>query len=77
VSEGRPPARSGDDDLKIPHDPVARNVVLVLVVALATFLLTLFAVKARQHFAAKPNPVTVPAAKPSNVPGQNPPALGH
>lgn len=38
-----------DADLQIPRDPLARNVLLVLVVALVTFFLTLLLVKVRQH----------------------------
>jgi hypothetical protein len=48
-------------------------VVLVLVVALVTFLLTLLGVKARQHFAAKPSPPSAPAAAPAATAAQKPP----
>jgi len=72
VSESRGPGRGADDKLEIPRDPLARNVVLVLAVALLTFLLTLFGVKARQHFTSKPTSPSAPAA----TAAQKPPQLG-
>jgi hypothetical protein len=77
VSESRGPGKGAYDNLEIPRDPLARNVVLVLVVALVTFLLTLLGVKARQHFAGRPSPPSAPTAAPTAVPGQKPPQLGH
>jgi hypothetical protein len=57
VSDSRAPARNQrEEDMEVPRDPLGRNVLLVLVVASVTFLLTLVAVKARQHFADKPAP---------------------
>jgi hypothetical protein len=64
VSESRVPARNRrDEDLEVPRDPLGRNVVLVLVVASVTFLLTLVAVKARQHFTDKPPAAASPAIR--------------
>lgn len=77
VSESRGPGKGAYDNLEIPRDPLARNVLLVLVVALVTFLLTLLGVKARQHVASKPAPSTVPATAPVAAPGPKPPQLGH
>jgi hypothetical protein len=76
VSESRGPGKGDYDNLEIPRDPLARNVVLVLVVALVTFLLTLLGVKARQHLAGKPSPPSAPAAAPTAATGQKPPLLG-
>jgi hypothetical protein len=73
VSESRGPSRGAREDQEIPRDPLARNVVLVLVVALVTFLLTLLGVKARQHFASKPSPSSAPITAPNASPGQSPP----
>jgi hypothetical protein len=77
LSESRGPGPGDHDPLEIPRDPLARNVVLVLVVALVTFLLTLLGVKARQHFAAKPSPPSAPAAAPAATAGQKPPQPAH
>lgn len=63
VSEVRPAAHATrDEDLEIPRDPLARNLVLVLLVASVTFLLTLVAVKTRQHLADKPAPAAASPA---------------
>lgn len=69
VSDSRGPGRGGDGYSRVAHDPLARNVVLVLVVALVTFLLTLLGMKTRQHFASKPSQPTVPAAAPAQTAG--------
>jgi len=64
VSENRGPARNRrGEDMAVPRDPLGRNVVLVLVVASVTFLLTLVAVKARQHFTDKPPAAASPAIR--------------
>jgi len=44
--------RGRDDYSRVPRDPLARNVLLVLVVAVVTFFLTLLLVRVRQHVAA-------------------------
>ncbi len=71
VSDSRGPGRGADGYSRVAHDPMARNVVLVLVVALVTFLLTLLGMKARQHFASKPPQTTVPATAPVHTAGDN------
>jgi hypothetical protein len=38
------------DDVKLPRDPMGRYIVVVLAVALLTFLLTVMAVKVHRHF---------------------------
>jgi hypothetical protein len=72
VSEGRGPGAGGYDNLETPRDPLARNVVLVLVVALVTFVLTLLGVKARQHFASKASPASAPAGATTSTAGPKP-----
>lgn len=69
VSDGRGPGGGGYGNLETPRDPLARNVVLVLVVALVTFVLTLLGVKARQHFASKASPPSAPAGAPASTAG--------
>ncbi len=59
VSDSRPSV--SPDDLDIPRDPLARNVLVVLLVAALTFLITLALVKLRQHVARRPEPASVPA----------------
>lgn len=76
VSDSRSPDEASDAPIDIPRDPLARNVALVLVVALTTFLLTLFGVKARQHLANKPSPPVTPAAAPAATATPNLPAQG-
>ena len=47
----------GDDDVEFPRDTTGRNVLLVLVIAALTFLVTFALVKTRQRYAVAP-PVT-------------------
>jgi hypothetical protein len=42
----------GDDPLKVPRDTTGRNVLLFLIVALLTFLVTIAIVKLRQRYAS-------------------------
>lgn len=55
---------ASDDDLRIPRDTLGRNLLLVVAVALLTFLLTLALVKLRQRLAqvAVPHPETAALA---------------
>jgi hypothetical protein len=50
-----------DEDVQLPRDTTGRNVLLVLLVAVLTFLLTFAIVKLRQHVAS-PGPEVKPAA---------------
>ncbi len=56
ASRVRVPARGGDDDLdlEIPRDRTGRHVLLVLLVALLTFLVTFALVRHRQRVAPSP-----------------------
>jgi hypothetical protein len=75
----RPRSRGGDstmlddeDDLELPRDTTGRNVLLVLVIALFTFLVTFAIVKIRQRY-APPQPtsgaqVLEPRAEPVPLP---------
>jgi hypothetical protein len=64
-----------NEKLEVPRDPLARDVLLVVVVALVTFLVTFLVVKGRQHVAAPlPGaaspatdrvPIPSPAARPT------------
>jgi hypothetical protein len=68
---------AGDKNLDIPRDPLARNILLVLAVALVTFLLTLLLVKLRHHVANPSAPasamVLAGKAKPAMLEGVTPP----
>jgi hypothetical protein len=56
-----PPGGDLDDDLQVPRDNTARDVLLVLGVALGTFAVTFGIVKLRQRAAARPPSVASPA----------------
>jgi hypothetical protein len=43
------------EDVKLPRDPMGRQIVVVVAVALLTFLLTVLAVKVHQHFSQEMN----------------------
>ncbi len=60
-------ADSGDDGLDVPHDTAGRNVLLVLVIAALTFLITFAIVKARQRYAAVPSVPGTQVAEPPTV----------
>jgi len=45
--------QNNSDDADLPRDPMGRYILVVLAVALLTFLLTVTAVKVHQHFAAE------------------------
>jgi hypothetical protein len=57
-----------DDDLDVPRDTAGRNVLLVLVIAALTFLITFAIVKARQHYAAAPSVPGAQVAMPPTAP---------
>jgi len=50
-----------DEDLEVPRDSTGRNVLLVLAIALVTFLITFAIVKVRQHYTSQ-EPAPQPAA---------------
>jgi hypothetical protein len=68
-----------DDDLRLPRDTTGRNVLLVLVIALLTFLITFAIVKIRQRYATQePAPgvqVLEPRAEPAPLPQMPAPAM--
>jgi hypothetical protein len=68
VSQSR--SGAGNGNLEIPRDPLARNIVVVLVVALVTFSLTLFLVKLRQGVSrnARPSATSAPSVPTAPVP---------
>jgi hypothetical protein len=64
-----------DGDLKIPHDSTGRNVILVALVAVLTFLLAFAVIKAKQHFARpEPEPPPPSLVAPQPAPSAVPPA---
>jgi len=76
VARSRPgTVDSASDDLELPRDPIGRQILLVLAVALLTFLVTVMVVKLRQHRAGQaaapatgkvaPAPVSPPTPPPS------------
>jgi hypothetical protein len=82
--ESRSKLDARDQDVRLPRDSTGRNVLLVLAVAVLTFIITFAIVKLRQRFISDPldiidqvptkpqPPGTSPSAVPSAVP---PPAL--
>jgi hypothetical protein len=68
-----------DDDLRLPRDTTGRNVLLVLVIALLTFLVTFAIVKIRQRYAtqalAPGAQVLEPRAQPAPLPQMPAPAM--
>jgi hypothetical protein len=68
-----------DDDLRLPRDTTGRNVLLVLVIALLTFLVTFAIVKIRQRYAAQEPArgaqVLEPRAEPAPLPQMPAPAM--
>ena len=63
---------SRDDGLEIPRETTGRNVVLVVAVALLTFLLAFAVTKIRQHFAHPGPPATEPSSAAPALPAPSP-----
>jgi hypothetical protein len=68
-----------DDDLKLPRDTAARNLLLVLAIAALTFLITFAVIKWREPRAAAPLPepparMAAPPLLPTATPSAAPPA---
>lgn len=60
----------GDDNLDVPRDTAGRNVLLVLVIAALTFLITFAIVKMRQRYGVAP---PAPATQVVEIPAVQPP----